>query len=345
MNEARENRNGNSFDFLRLFFAVMVVLFHIAVLSQNKFLLPWLGKIDGRLPVCGFFIISGFLISRSYARSAGLKDYFKKRMKRLLPGYLFVVLLCALAMVSLSKFSFAAYFINADLFKYVLCNLSFLNFLHPCLPGVFENNPICAVNGALWSIKVEVCFYLLVPVLFYFLNRTSKKILLLVALYALVLIHNYLLKRYLEPEHKEIYASLTNQLPALMAYFLSGMMLHFYFGFFLKNKGVLLLVAIPIFVVEYNLEYEMFLPLAFAVMVFYFAYSGLFRSLNNFAKNGDFSYGVYIFHFPIIQTLIYLGLFDGGWNVGVALFITILLTAAAALFSWHVIEKRFLALK
>jgi peptidoglycan/LPS O-acetylase OafA/YrhL len=78
-------------------------------------------------------------------------------------------------------------------------------------------------------------------------------------------------------------------------------------------------------------------PLALATVVVFFA---LFLYVGNFAKYGDFSYGVYIIHFPVIQLLV-----QGDWlrdRPGWFLATLILLTGMGALAMWHLVEKRFL---
>ena len=79
-------------------------------------------------------------------------------------------------------------------------------------------------------------------------------------------------------------------------------------------------------------------PAALAVLVLW---AGLvFPYLGNFARFGDFSYGVYIYHFPIIQTLVAFGLYKDQPLTAAAL--TLVLTLMAAAGSWHLIEKRWL---
>ncbi len=63
------------------------------------------------------------------------------------------------------------------------------------------------------------------------------------------------------------------------------------------------------------------------------------RYAGNFCRYGDFSYGIYIVHFPILQMLIVSGLFRHSYlGLGVAAGLVL----AAAFVPWHAIEKPFL---
>jgi hypothetical protein len=67
-------------------------------------------------------------------------------------------------MIGLSLFSnisTSEYFRSPQLFKYFIVNVFFMNFLQPSLPGVFVENGSQAVNGSLWTIKLEIGFYIL----------------------------------------------------------------------------------------------------------------------------------------------------------------------------------------
>ncbi|MFW9597601.1 MAG: acyltransferase, partial [Paludibacter sp.] len=78
---------------------------------------------------------------------------------------------------------------------------------------------------------------------------------------------------------------------------------------------------------------------ALAAIVFYLAFS--FKKLNNFAKYGDVSYGMYIYHFPIINTFVAFGLFQKT-NPIIATLGIIIIVMILSFFSWHFIEKKFL---
>src|ERR1035441_3699041 len=77
----------NNLDLVRLVLASVVVIVHCRDLSLQPGL-AWLTKwLDSGIAVKGFFAISGCLIIASYERSPSLRDYFEKRMRRILPAY------------------------------------------------------------------------------------------------------------------------------------------------------------------------------------------------------------------------------------------------------------------
>ena len=147
----------NNLDCLRLILASVVVLFHISL--TNIPALAFDKYFSARFAVNTFFVISGLLIYRSYVRSSSVGSYFEKRVRRIYPAYFTVVVLAALALCPLSSLPVSQYF-GVGFWKYLGANLVFLNFLAPSLPGVFTSNSISAVNGALWTLKIEVAFYL-----------------------------------------------------------------------------------------------------------------------------------------------------------------------------------------
>jgi peptidoglycan/LPS O-acetylase OafA/YrhL len=75
-----------------------------------------------------------------------------------------------------------------------------------------------------------------------------------------------------------------------------------------------------------------------AIIVIYFAC--IFQNFGNFAKYGDFSYGIYILHFPILQALVQSGLFNS--NPCLAFCLALILVLVGAFLLWHLVEKHFL---
>ena len=327
--------NNNCFDFLRFFFASNIVLAHLSVLSQNKDLQFLSNFSDANIGVKGFFVISGFLVAKSYTSTPSLKNYFIKRAKRILPAYVFIVIFATLILSFFSYYTFFKYFTDSNTYKYLGWNLIFCNFMHPCLPGLFEYNRLCAVNGSLWTLKVEEGFYIILPIIFYAINKLKKPSVVLVSLYFLSLLYWFIMEDYFDNP------LLAKQLPGYLSYFVVGISLFLNFKFFQKNKKILLLIAVislcisSVISVPINVIY----PAAFGILVIIVAYSLPF--LNNFGKFGDFTYGVYIFHFPIIQIFRQYDLFEK-FNPILAAICVILITLLFAIFSWFFIEKRFL---
>jgi len=180
--------DANNFDLLRFCFAAIVVLVHSHILSKRPELAFLSEYLSTELAVQAFFVASGALVFMSYERSSSLRTYFEKRARRILPAYVAIVLLCAFGGAFVTSLPLQRYF-SGEWLRYVAANLAFLNFLHPTLPGVFDGNPLREVNGALWTLKIEVAFYLFVPLLGWAMRRMPS-LALLAALYVLSVLYN-----------------------------------------------------------------------------------------------------------------------------------------------------------
>ena len=325
----------NNFDLLRLLFAGTVCLVHAYHLSGYQ-QLAWIdGVLSSAVAVKAFFVVSGFLIFMSYDRSSSVRSYAERRFRRIFPAYLTVVTLCAVGMVGISSRGAADYF-SLEWAKYVLANLSFLNFLNPTLPGVFDTNKLPAVNGALWTLKIEVLFYLSVPLLVYLFRRLGL-LRVMAAVYALSVGYAILLSWLAHRTGSAVYQELGRQLPGQLSYFIAGGFFYYRLTDFVRHRFYFVLGAISVLVFNSYLSLPLLEPFALATVVVFFA---LFFYAGNFGKYGDFSYGVYILHFPIIQCFIHFGwLQSRPW-----LFLTaiVLATMMAAIALWHLVEKRFM---
>ena len=330
----------NNFDFLRFLFAFIVVIGHIIVITGIDEIQKYRFFFNTYISVTGFFCISGFLITRSFFNSKNLKDYFYKRAARLMPAYLLIVFTCFILLSLISSYSTPEYFSNILTYKYLAANLTFLNFIQPTLPGVFLKEGIeYPVNGALWTLKIEVGFYLLLPIILFFLNKTNRKLLALALIYAISIIYNYYFKNLYSITGIQIYSTLSHQLPAFLSYFSVGIALHYYFDIIIKHKNTLFFIGLIIYIIEYNLDIEVFSPIALSFIIFALAYSNL--RLSNFSKNGDISYGIYIYHFPLINLAIYFGFYTH-FNPYFVSGILILILFLISYISWHKLEVVFL---
>jgi peptidoglycan/LPS O-acetylase OafA/YrhL len=326
----------NNLDCLRVLLALTVVVFHIGVLAQTAAYHPLAIYARGAIAVKAFFVISGMLIYRSYATSSSLTSYCKKRARRIYPAYAVVVGLVPFILLPLSTLPASLYF-RSGFWKYLCANLVFLNHAAPSLPGVFTVNPTPGVNGALWTLKVEVLFYLIVPGISYLCGRLgTKPVLGAIAVFSLAWKYWFV---YLGHLHGSpgMYADIEKQLPGQLIYFVAGILLYLYFEWLARHYLAILCVSLCLLVVDSFFCRGMLDVLWISGMVFLF---GFWRYLGNFSKYGDLSYGIYIVHYPIVQALISLGLA----KQSPAVFVLLVLTSVgvAAFLLWHVVEKRFL---
>lgn len=319
----------NNFNLLRLLFALMVVVYHAAILpgiAGWEQIEGWT-SIGAEIGVQGFFILSGYLVWASLERSASLGLYAEKRARRLLPAYITVVLACAIA---------AAVLVPAvrenvmALASYIGWNLTFLNFMAPSLPGVFEANRFTEINGALWTLKIEVMFYLILPVLAYLLKLAgSRRWILIAIIYVAAEAWRFIL-----PLQGGAMVEVARQLPGQMSFFITGIALCAWRKE-LNWRSALAPVGILLLAVSLALPQAAPLRAAGLGIVAVWLAVGIPR-LFDAARFGDLSYGLYIVHFPILQCVIAAGLFATP-TVGFA--VAGVASLAAALLLWWLIER------
>ena len=325
----------NNFDLLRLLFAGTVCLVHAYELSGFQQLSVVAGALSSATAVKAFFVVSGFLIFMSCERSSTLASYAGKRIRRIYPAYFAVVMLCAIGLVAVTTKSAGDYYSLAWI-KYIVANLSFLNFFQYTLPGVFESNRLTVVNGALWTLKIEVMFYVSVPFFIYLFKKLGR-LPVIVLVYCSSVAYEVLLVQMAERTGSGIYLALARQLPGQLSYFMAGAFFYYYLLLFERRIGYFLVLATVLLAVDALYPLALLQPFALATLIIFF---GLFLYTGNFGKYGDYSYGIYILHFPIIQLLLYGGWFqDQPWYF---LSAVILVTGTAAMAMWHLVEKRFL---
>lgn len=328
----------NNFDLLRLVFAITVVLVHMHDLSLSPKLRFLTNYLSSKVAIDGFFIISGFLIFMSYENSYSLKEYFSKRIRRIYPAYFIVIVASTLLGILLTQVPLNQYF-SSGFIKYLFANLLFLNMLQPDLPGVFLNNTVMpAVNGALWTIKIEVMFYCSVPILVYLLRRNNK-ILLISIIYAASYFYVLSCDHLFEITGNSLYIQLAKQLPGQLSYFISGTLLYYFFDVFrLYSCRILGLGVVGFALSSYISMLSFVKPISLAIIVIYIAFC--FPEMRFIKRYGDLSYGTYLYHFPVIQTFTTLGYFKV--YPYISLFSILLIVGLLAISSWEFLEKPFL---
>jgi peptidoglycan/LPS O-acetylase OafA/YrhL len=336
----------NNYDVIRFAAAVLVIYQHSYPLgagSANRDFITWLtnGTWDaGAFGVAIFFVISGFLITQSYERSQNLLLFVKARLLRIYPGLLASILLCAFVLGPLvTTLSVKDYFANPETYQYV--KSLFLFHMQWNLPGVFEHNAYKGVvNGSLWTISFEVLCYGIVAVIGIIGLLRYRVLILAIFIFNLLL---HLFYPELSPARGlQIFGLQVQQLTDLFTYFSAGMVLYSFRNSIPMNKYFAMLSIIVLyFSANLGIMKDTFIIFG-SYLIIYFAYLPIWR-LSEFSKYGDFSYGMYIFAFPVQQTITYLngGKMSATINIIYAFFITLIL----AICSWHLIEKKALKLK
>lgn len=328
----------NNFDLLRLIFASTVVVFHVGVLTQEPSL-AWMQQwVSGTFGLQGFFVVSGFLVTMSYDRSRSLISYARKRARRILPAYVAVVLGAAVLLVAMSRLPWSEYFTHAEWRSYVFWNLLLANFTSPDLPGVFQDNYKQAINGSLWTIKIEVAFYCMVPVFAYLCDRAGKwrvMAMLLVASLAWRLGFE-LVGRMTD---NGFWSKLAIQAPGQFAFFIAGAIAYERTRDGLPPPQLWMAVAAAAaYALSSDVAHELVAPIAVGIIVYWAAIAAPY--VGRASRYGDFSYGVYLYHWPVIQTFVALGLFAA--SPSGAVFMALATVVALAICSWYLLERRFL---
>jgi peptidoglycan/LPS O-acetylase OafA/YrhL len=318
----------NNFDFIRLLAATTVLLSHQFPLMGLTEDAPLPGNSYGGLAVAVFFVISGYFVSQSWTHDPNIWRFIAKRLLRLIPGLAGVTLFAILVVGPLvTSYSLHEYFANKDTWKF-LSNI-YLKIRFE-LPGVFLSNPYPkAVNGSLWSLPLEVKWYGILAVLG--LLRILKFKFLLMGVFILTFGWVYL---YSHPGTSQS----VDYLWYFGLFFLAGMILNS-----LEVSGKIFLVSLLIGCLAIYIGF--WLPgivIALPITVIYFGRMST-PPICNLDKIGDISYGVYLFAFPVQQTVVY---FLGANNSYMMLAtISIFITYLLALVSWKLLESPCLSLK
>jgi peptidoglycan/LPS O-acetylase OafA/YrhL len=162
LNDADMKPEANNITALRLLLASLVIYTHSYWLTTNisarDDLSDYLGATVSVYAVDGFFFLSGFLVYPSLLRMGRAGQFLIARAARLWPGLALSVLLTVIAGAFLSSAHGLAY-LKGPTAKFVLMNISFLQGSFN-LTGVRCGAALCTVNGSLWTLPWEARCYL-----------------------------------------------------------------------------------------------------------------------------------------------------------------------------------------
>lgn len=337
----------NSFGFLRLLFAVAVLYFHSYILGGfgNEPFGTFLKNQEsvGSMAVMGFFVISGFLVTKSLINSGSVLVYSFRRCLRVLPGFWVCLLVtaCIFAPVVflLERHTLSGFPVlgpNGSL-DYIRNNF-FLLMHQYTIGNLLANNPLKNIfNGSLWTIFPEAKAYLFLGILGVLKLHKSKTALLLIffAMWSLIFFNipvhsasNKFLRLVIDPVFL-LYGT----------YFFAGAVCFLFRDLLpLNNYWFYLCVGLAVLAATLGFLHQT-LPILGPYAVLWLAQKLPFR---NFANKGDLSYGVYIYAFPVQQLL---SLVHINRNFFIYFGLSLLVTLVLAVLSWNWVEKPALRLK
>lgn len=331
----------NNFALIRFVAATLVVFSHSFALSGHVKAEP-LARLVGILDfataaVISFFIMSGFLIVRSASLSKGVLSYVRARILRIWPGLVFTAFFAAFIIGPLATgLPSMAYFSSGQTWLYAI-SVSFFD-VGRLLPEVFVGNPIPhGVNGSLWTLQVEVWLYGIVGFLMLFgaiRSRLTFNLLMVGAIAAYLIAPEAVLQWI--PRHDEYMT------PRLVASFIIGACVYVNAPYIPLHPlvGVVLSLAAALAV-----NTRLFDPLFYIAFGYWIIFLALYSPLHvrRWNASADYSYGIYIFAFPIQQVI--ASWFGAATSPFVFFALAYPLTLAMAVVSWRLVESRALKLK
>ena len=344
----------NNFDLIRLFAALQVLLGHginhLQILGYDE-ILDVISFFPG---VMVFFVISGFLITRSYIncsikKSIGggkyILQYIKNRCLRIFPALWFAFIL-AMALLLLFKVISFTSFLNLDLWAWFFGQITIFQYY---TPNLLRNFGVGTPNGSLWTIPVELEFYILLPVFFLFLKHISIKV-KFIALFLFSAMFNFLWTSACESGESILDKLIEVSIfPYLYAFLFGGLMFLNWskIKWFIEGKICywFLIYGLYCYFADalpgYHLDdwTTLLANLLLGILTISAAFSKI--SLGKVLHGNDISYGIYIYHMLVINVFVQMK-FVGNISY---LLMALIITVCIAIISWVFIEKKALSLK
>ena len=331
----------NNFVVLRLCAAIMVISGHMANLMLISVPMLFQRNVHA-LGVYIFFMIGGYLITKSWMSDPHPVRYAVKRFMRIWPPLAVFVLFAAfVAGPLLSTFSVQEYFLSGG-WKYYLWNIAL--YIMYSLPGVFTGNPYPnAVNGSLWTLPVEAAMYIVVPLLLTLCaaeSKTRRSKTCIVLFTALVCILDGCLLAFFPDARLVFYG--TDWVSALhnIPFYLIGVVcavidIRRYLSLQVAMVLVLLLSCMKMNYVK--MQFVLYAALPYLVFSLAFTPQAIFSKLN---QKAEISYGMYLYGFFIQQCVMAVST-RMGWQIEfmTALVISCIFTVGIAYASYYLVER------
>lgn len=322
----------NNFNLLRFIFASLVIVSHAHELRDgnrsNEILTRIFGSISfGDLAVDCFFILSGYLISKSWIERPSVWAFFSSRVLRIYPGFIVASLFCAFLVGPI--YGAFDYFQSFNPMSY-LGSVGKLK--SPAIPPVFQGSHYPVVNGAMWSISYEFVCYMLVLVCG--IVGVFKRSYLFLALAIFCTIAHVATRLGLIPD------SFDKIFRCVMAFSFGGCF-YIYRQKIVWNRYFAIVAVIITSVLLFSKPLaEPALCIFFGYAILYFAYhASLFHGFN---RVPDISYGIYLYAWPINKIILS---YSPAMNAYLSMVLVFVLSACCGVLSWYLIEKPSLKVK
>jgi peptidoglycan/LPS O-acetylase OafA/YrhL len=327
----------NNIQLLRLLAATCVVLFHSYALTGRWTSEP-LWKVApelnfGVLGVKCFFVISGFLVTQSWLARRDPGGFVIARVLRIYPALVAATIFTILLAGASSTLPWGSFLSHAQTWDYAWRVALGWDMVYR-LPGAFPANPFPHdVNGSLWTLPIELRLYVAV-LLAGIAGLLARRLAWLAALLALAALFS------LRPDWFPLAPNdlVVRELALLFA--LGSLACVWRDAIPLSLAGLAIAVALVIWNPGGLARTHLFAPLlTYGVLVA--AYHPRLQ-WPSFRRAGDYSYGVYVYSFPLQQTLMQrVPELDPAGLFALSLPLTIGVAAA----SWHALEQPALRLK
>jgi peptidoglycan/LPS O-acetylase OafA/YrhL len=324
----------SGFDYLRLCLACSIIVWHCVPIAEGPRaeLALWHGPagVVMHLALPMFFALSGFLVAGSLQRCPSLISFYGLRALRIVPALAVEITLSALVLGPLlTTLSLRDYATNPEFARYFL---NILGDVHFHLPGVFANNPTqLLVNGQLWTIPFELQCYVAIGVLAAIGAVRNPWLLTSVTVFGALL-------WAFEATRRGGEVSTGAAGPCLVVSFLAGLLLYHWRDRILLGRwpaiGALAL-CLAVSALPHG-AYYLPLPCAYLTVALGLCNPPRIRLVSG----GDYSYGLYLYGYPIQQSL--AAILPSQHSPILILALALPTTFAMAFISWHVVEKRAL---
>lgn len=335
----------NNFNLIRFFAATLVLYSHSFALSLGtgdaEPLKNLIGMTWGTIAVDVFFVTSGFLIANSFFERRSIISFAWARILRIYPAIVVATIFCVFVIgLAITTNRPSDYLLHPQTHHFLLKNIIVFSGIEFYLPGVFTNTPYKnMVNGSLWTLPYELkmygCLAIIGASVIFIQKRLRKNILVFFfVMIAIASVSANIINHF--------HAFMSDDFIRLFSIFFVGAAFYICRDRVHISSGAFFLILMATLASSFDKD-VFFILYTFSLpyLIFYLAYvpSGAIR---NFNKSGDYSYGIYIYAWPVQQTIVTT---IPNISATPMALISFCITLALAYLSWNLVEKKCLRLK